>query len=70
LRNTTVTIVKLLLMSSAEGLLLFFVEDAIVISVSIPLSDDGLALDMITGNHWSAIALGTRLRRDATHYVS
>ena len=39
---------KLLLMSSIEGLLLFFGEYAVVISVSISFGDQRLALDMIT----------------------
>jgi len=44
---------KFLLMSSIEGLLLFFGEHAVVIRVSISLGDQGLALDMITGVQWS-----------------
>jgi hypothetical protein len=49
--NPSVTVVELLLMSSIEGLLLFFGEDAVVISVSISLGGQGFALDMITGIH-------------------
>ena len=51
--NPPVTVMKFLLMSSIEGLLLFFGEHAVVIRVSISLGDQGLALDMITGVQWS-----------------
>ena len=59
---------ELLLVRSLKGLLLLFGEDSVVISVRVSLGGQCLALDMITGNYWSA----HRLERSssAAHYVS
>lgn len=67
--NPPVAVVKLFLMSSIEGLLLFLGEHTIIISVGILLSDQGLALDMITGIHNSVHHAG-EIKRGTAHYVS
>jgi len=48
LGDTTLAVMKLLLARGLEGLLLVFVNDAVIVRVCIPLSNKGLSFDVVT----------------------